>query len=215
MGLMFTARFEAVAVSAAQDVFSLGSPTSGIGLLHAVFLSQTSDVGDSGEIIEEVRIVTGNTTVGSGGSARYFNRSPHSPVVGTTPAGTIERVRAGAIEAQREIGDLARFDVHGGGGDMIDARLEIHTEHIDTSLIDGNAGRSILGRRTAELVISIQLEDDGRALLLRLAEVVHIREHDLTDAEVLRRIADAIDGEPKPEPRARRRRTGVRDLDVG
>ena len=69
MGLMFTARFEAVAVSAAQDVFSLGSPTSGIGLLHAVFLSQTSDVGDSGEIIEEVRIVTGNTTVGSGGSA--------------------------------------------------------------------------------------------------------------------------------------------------
>lgn len=69
MGRIFSARFEAVAVSAAQDVFSLGSPTSGVGLLHAVYLSQTSDVGDSGENIEEVRIVTGNTTVGSGGSA--------------------------------------------------------------------------------------------------------------------------------------------------
>lgn len=69
MGRIFSARFEAVAVSAAQDVFSLGSPTSGVGLLHTVYLSQTSDVGDSGEIIEEVRIVTGNTTVGSGGSA--------------------------------------------------------------------------------------------------------------------------------------------------
>lgn len=69
MGRMFTARFEGVSVTAAQDVFSLGSPTSGVGVLHAVYLSQTSDVGDSGEIIEEVRIVTGNTTVGSGGSA--------------------------------------------------------------------------------------------------------------------------------------------------
>ncbi|KKN55512.1 hypothetical protein LCGC14_0581870 [marine sediment metagenome] len=69
MGRIYTARFEAVNVSAAQDVFSLGSPTSGVGLLHAVYLSQTSDVGDSAEIIEEVRIVTGNTTVGSGGSA--------------------------------------------------------------------------------------------------------------------------------------------------
>lgn len=69
MGRMFSARFEGVAVSAAQDVFSLGSPTSGVGLLHACYLGQDSDVGDAGEILEIVRIVTGSTTVGSGGSA--------------------------------------------------------------------------------------------------------------------------------------------------
>lgn len=69
MGRMFSARFEGVSVSVAQDVFSLGSPTSGVGLLHACFLGQDSDTGDAGEILEIVRIVTGNTTVGSGGSA--------------------------------------------------------------------------------------------------------------------------------------------------
>ena len=70
MGRMFSARFEGVAVSVAQDVFSLGSPTSGIGLLHYCTLGQDSDVGDSGEIMEIIRIVTGNTTVGNtGGTA--------------------------------------------------------------------------------------------------------------------------------------------------
>ncbi len=69
MGRMYSAVFEAVAVSAAQDLFSLGSPTSGIGVLYSIVLSQTSDVGDAAEIIEEIRIITGNTTVGSGGSA--------------------------------------------------------------------------------------------------------------------------------------------------
>ncbi len=69
MGRMFSARFEGVAASVAQDVFSLGSPTSGVGLLHEIRIGQDSDVGDASEIAEIIRIVTGNTTVGSGGSA--------------------------------------------------------------------------------------------------------------------------------------------------
>ncbi len=69
MGRMFSARFEAVEVSAAQDIFSLGSPTSGLGTLYSIVIGQTSDVGDSAEEILVVRLVTGNTTVGSGGSA--------------------------------------------------------------------------------------------------------------------------------------------------
>ena len=64
-----SARFEAVAVSVVQDIFSLGSPTSGIGVLHSISVSQNTDVGDSAEEILIVRIVTGNTTVGSGGTA--------------------------------------------------------------------------------------------------------------------------------------------------
>lgn len=69
MGRLYSARFEAVGVTAAQDLFSLGSPTSGLGVLHSIVIAQTSDVGDSAEEILIVRIITGNETVGSGGSA--------------------------------------------------------------------------------------------------------------------------------------------------
>ena len=68
MGIV-SARFESVAVTLAQDLFSLQSPTSGIGRLLSIVIAQESDVGDSAEEILVVRIVTGNTTVGSGGSA--------------------------------------------------------------------------------------------------------------------------------------------------
>ncbi len=68
MGIV-SARFEAVAVTAAQDLFSLASPSSGLGRLLSIVIAQTSDVGDAAEEILVVRIVTGNTTVGSGGSA--------------------------------------------------------------------------------------------------------------------------------------------------
>ncbi len=69
MGKMYRARFEDVAVTAAQDLFSLGSPTSGIAKIHNFVIGQKSDVGDAAEEILVVRIVTGNTTVGFGGSA--------------------------------------------------------------------------------------------------------------------------------------------------
>ena len=69
MGRMFSARFEGVTVAAAQDLFSLGSPTSGVGVLHEIRIGQDSDTGDASEIREIIRIITGNTTVGSGGSA--------------------------------------------------------------------------------------------------------------------------------------------------
>lgn len=67
MGRIYSMVFEQVNVSADQDLFSLASPTKGVALLHAVYLSQTSDTGDSAEIMEEVVIETGARTVGSGG----------------------------------------------------------------------------------------------------------------------------------------------------
>ena len=69
MGRMFSARVEAVAVTAIQDLFSLASPTSGVGVLHHIDLSQSTETGDSAEEMLILRIITGNTTVGSGGSA--------------------------------------------------------------------------------------------------------------------------------------------------
>lgn len=69
MGRMYTMSFTEVAVSAAQDLFSLASPTKGVAILHSVDLMQATDVGDAAEIIEEIVIETGARTVGSGGGA--------------------------------------------------------------------------------------------------------------------------------------------------
>lgn len=80
-----SARFEDVAVTVAQDLFSLSSPTSGIAKLLSIFISQKSDVADAAEEILVVRIVTGNTTVGSGGSAP--TAVPRS--LGNTPTVTV------------------------------------------------------------------------------------------------------------------------------
>ena len=46
MGRMFTAQFTEVAVTAQQDLFQIEANTVP-AIIHAVFLSQTSDVGDS------------------------------------------------------------------------------------------------------------------------------------------------------------------------
>lgn len=80
-----SAVFEGVGVTAVQDLFSLASPTSGIGRLLSVFISQESDVGDAAEEILAVKIITGNTTVGSGGTAP--TAIPRS--LGNTPTATV------------------------------------------------------------------------------------------------------------------------------
>lgn len=65
---MYTAEFEAVAVTLAQDFFELQPADDVHVIIHAVYLSQSSDVGDAAEEILRVKIQRGATTVGSGGS---------------------------------------------------------------------------------------------------------------------------------------------------
>lgn len=68
MGLMYTAQFTNVAVTAAQDFFGMKSPTRGLARLHAVYIAQTSDVGDAAEEMLHWYIKSNATTIGSGGS---------------------------------------------------------------------------------------------------------------------------------------------------
>lgn len=65
---MYTAEFEAVAVTVAQDFFELQPADDVPVIIHAVYLSQTSDVGDAAEEILRIKIQRGATTVGSGGT---------------------------------------------------------------------------------------------------------------------------------------------------
>ena len=85
MGRMYVCSFENVAVTAAQDFFEISPADDKPILIHAVYLSQSSDVGDAAEELLRVTIKRGHTTSGSGGSA-------FTPVPLTSSAG----VAAGA-----------------------------------------------------------------------------------------------------------------------
>jgi S-formylglutathione hydrolase FrmB len=69
MGMIYSATFTAVAVSAAQDLFEIAAPADAAVVLHSVRLGQSSDAGDAAAEMLPVQIVKGNTTSGSGGSA--------------------------------------------------------------------------------------------------------------------------------------------------
>ncbi len=105
---------------------------------------------------------------------------------------------------------------------MINAELRMDHDHIDSITIDGNMRRGLTGRTTTTLTLEITV--GGEVDMAALTAVIHGETYGGhavgEDAVTLRRIADVIGGEAcndeqEPEPRVRRRRTGVRDLDVG
>jgi len=89
MGILYTAQFNAVAVSAAQDLFEVAAPTNAIVIIHEWNIFQTSDVGDAAEEIMRLECVRGVGTVtsGTGGTAVTAQ-----PVMDGGPAfgGTVE-----------------------------------------------------------------------------------------------------------------------------
>lgn len=88
MGRVYTAVFEDVSVSAAQDLFELNAPSDAIVKLHSVTITQSSEEGDAQAEMLPVRIRKGQTTSGSGGS---------SPTA--TPSNTGDSAFGGSVEA--------------------------------------------------------------------------------------------------------------------
>ena len=70
MARTFTANFEDVAVTAAQDLFEIAAPSTGIVMILEWQIFQSTDVGDTAEEILEIETVRGDGSVtsGSGGS---------------------------------------------------------------------------------------------------------------------------------------------------
>lgn len=67
IGRIFSGHFDAVGVTAAQDLFELGAPAGGIVEVMGVLISQYSDAGDSES--EQLSILFHRgTATGSGGS---------------------------------------------------------------------------------------------------------------------------------------------------
>lgn len=65
---MYSAQFNAVAITAVQDLFELNAPSTGPVIVHRCIITQTSDVGDAAEEILRVLFIRGFTTSGSGGT---------------------------------------------------------------------------------------------------------------------------------------------------
>lgn len=68
LGRMYSMSFKDITVAAAQDFFELVAATSGVTILHGVYLAQDTLVGDANEDFHHVVIYTGATADGSGGS---------------------------------------------------------------------------------------------------------------------------------------------------
>lgn len=66
---LYTAVFNAVAVTAQQDLFELNVPADAIVIVHAVELSQSTEVGDAQEEGLNLLFKRGATTSGTGGTA--------------------------------------------------------------------------------------------------------------------------------------------------
>ena len=68
MGLMYSAVFEEVAATAAQDLFEIVAPSDAAVIIHECRISQSTDAGDSES--EQLNIlVHRGTTSGSGGTS--------------------------------------------------------------------------------------------------------------------------------------------------
>ena len=73
--LLFVFTFEATAVSTIIDLFEINVNEELHAQIHALYISQSSDVGNIAEEMLPVQIIRGHTGPGSGGTTQVFTRS--------------------------------------------------------------------------------------------------------------------------------------------
>jgi hypothetical protein len=69
MGRVYSVQFENVEITAAQDFFEVSPADDKPVKLLGLFLSQSTEVGDSAEEMLRIQVIRGHSTSGSGGSA--------------------------------------------------------------------------------------------------------------------------------------------------
>jgi len=99
MGLMYTAVFSSVAVTAQQDLFELNAPATGVVYLHSLHLSQSTEAGDAAAEGLALLIKTGATTSGSGGTTPTAvpNGTGWTAFGGTVEVNNTTKATAGTI----------------------------------------------------------------------------------------------------------------------
>lgn len=69
MNRVYTVEFEGTAVTAAVDLFELRPADDKPIIVHAMYLSQSTELGDAAEEVLRYRVIRGNTTTGTGGTS--------------------------------------------------------------------------------------------------------------------------------------------------
>lgn len=69
MSRIYTVQFAGVAATVQQDLFEIVAPSTAAVILHAIELSQTTELGDAAEEQLLIQLKSGQTTSGSGGTA--------------------------------------------------------------------------------------------------------------------------------------------------
>ena len=84
-GRLYSVVFENVAVTVASDMFMIVPATNKPIVLHACYLSQSTEIGDAQEEYLRIKIIAGLATVGSGGTAPTPNPlNPADAAAGAT-----------------------------------------------------------------------------------------------------------------------------------
>lgn len=66
---LYSVNFENVAATVAQDLFDIAPADDKICILHGIWLSQSTELGDAAEEQLRIKIIRGFATVGSGGGS--------------------------------------------------------------------------------------------------------------------------------------------------
>lgn len=117
MGRIYTAQVNAVAVTAAQDIFEIAAPADAVVIVHDWTIFQTSDVGDAAEEILRIETVrgVGSVTSGSGGSTPTAQpvQDGDTAFGGTVEANNTTRmvVGTGALETLEQRGWNVRVPI--------------------------------------------------------------------------------------------------------
>lgn len=104
--MIFTAQYNAVAVTAQQDLFEINCPATGSIYLHEFGLFQTTEVGDAQEEMLRILLKTGATTSGLGGTTptavpRFLGATAFA---GTVEVNNTTKATAGTIVTRQAWG---------------------------------------------------------------------------------------------------------------
>ncbi len=133
MGRMYTAEFSKVSVSSDQDFFEITPADERAVAIHAIFLSQSSDVGDAAEEILNFKIMRGFTSSGSVGTSS--TPAPLNPV--DTAAGAAVEVNNTTIATTGTIVDLhsGAFNIRTGLQLVFPPEIRPVTTQANTSVV--------------------------------------------------------------------------------
>lgn len=100
-GIIFSAQFNAVSISAQVDLFEINVPATGVVFIHEINVSQSTLKGDAAEVFWNLILKSGATTSGSGGSTPTAFNAQGATYAGTIEANNTTKATGGTITTRR------------------------------------------------------------------------------------------------------------------